>query len=583
MVTIENVTHVLRNSPNAYLVVHPDSPNFTVAYANDAFLASTPFNAESIVNKGTDEILKRFSRGLHSRNALAIRNSLETVLLSKEVDKIATLCSERPGKDNGEIAVMFWIAETYPLFDQQGNVKFIVFTPTDVTDGFDAVKDNRLIMTNDFQKILLADYPDAIFTLDLAGNFISFNKELIELLECPKEELLQSSFRSFIREEDLNFVLTYFKKAVTGEVQNFEHPITTAKGNYRFVKLTTIPIRIKKEIIGVSLIVKDITTLKLAELQIEEHNNQISTILESIADAFYALDRNWMVTYWNKEAENILKKTREEMMGKNIWEIFPGAMSLKYYAAYQKAMNENISVRFEESGSTRDISMEVTVYPSSNGLSVYFKDITQRIKDEAQIVKMMERYNNVSKATSDAVYDLDLLKDELLWGEGFMTNFGHQSGSFTLERWKSLLHPEELAGLFKNIEQNKKNKTTRSIYEYRFRCADGTYKYVLDRSLAEYNQEGVCIRVIGALQDITERINHIQAIEVQNKQLNEISWMQSHLVRAPLAQIIGLVELINYDEEDLSKKILLDKLTTSANDLDSVITEIVRKSKIADR
>ena len=81
--------------------------------------------------------------------------------------------------------------------------------------------------------------------------------------------------------------------------------------------------------------------------------------------------------------------------------------------------------------------------------------------------------------------------------------------------------------------------------------------------------------------DVTERLKYIKAIEQQNERLREISWIQSHMVRAPLARIMGLVEIIkNITENGEEKKRTLDYLLLSANELDDVIKNITDKTRI---
>jgi PAS domain S-box-containing protein len=105
---------------------------------------------------------------------------------------------------------------------------------------------------------------------------------------------------------------------------------------------------------------------------------QISNILESITDAFFALDREWRFTYINQQAEPLLQRTREEMLGKNIWDEFPTAVGSNFDRQYRKAVSEQVSVSFEEYFPLMDSWFEVHAYPSQDGLSVYFHDITER-------------------------------------------------------------------------------------------------------------------------------------------------------------------------------------------------------------
>ena len=100
--------------------------------------------------------------------------------------------------------------------------------------------------------------------------------------------------------------------------------------------------------------------------------------------------------------------------------------------------------------------------------------------------------------------------------------------------------------------------------------------------IAPVQYKGSSANVVIA-NDVTERFKYIKAIEAQNEKLKEISWIQSHIVRAPLSRILGLIPLItslceNAEERDM----MLHYLLTSANELDEVITNITDKSSIDD-
>jgi len=140
-------------------------------------------------------------------------------------------------------------------------------------------------------------------------------------------------------------------------------------------------------------------SLKLAELQqqaflsiereqkakaLEERN----TILESIGDAFFAVDKDWIVTYWNNMAEKTLKKQRSEIVGQNLWEVYPDAVNSKTYDFFQKALKENTDVRFEAAYHAEKDHYETSIYPSEHGLSVYIKDVSNLKKSEIQLRKL---------------------------------------------------------------------------------------------------------------------------------------------------------------------------------------------------
>ena len=145
--------------------------------------------------------------------------------------------------------------------------------------------------------------------------------------------------------------------------------------------------------------------------------------------------------------------------------------------------------------------------------------------------------------------------------------------------WNEKLHPDDRERVEKYSRDVRSAKSGHIQIEYRFRCADGSYKYILDRSYLVMDSAGTPIRIIGAMQDITEIQNYIQTIEDHNSRLKDIAWTQSHVVRAPLARIMGLIDLIqsypNIDEQAQ----LLEHINTSAKELDNIIRNITRKTE----
>jgi len=107
--------------------------------------------------------------------------------------------------------------------------------------------------------------------------------------------------------------------------------------------------------------------------------------LESIRDGFFSVSKDWVVTYWNKEAEDLTGIKREEILGCSLWKTYYRTIPLRFYNLYLKAIKENTPVRFEEHSYHLGKWFEVNAYPTGAGLTVYFKDITERKNAESQL------------------------------------------------------------------------------------------------------------------------------------------------------------------------------------------------------
>jgi PAS domain S-box-containing protein len=121
---------------------------------------------------------------------------------------------------------------------------------------------------------------------------------------------------------------------------------------------------------------------------LKEALSEKSTILESIGDGFFAVDKYWIVTYWNKKAETILGTKKEDIIGRNFWQFYPDLVSTTFYNQFLTAIEKNEVVQFEDYYTILGIWLEVSAYPSGSGLSIYFKDITQRKINEEELKKI---------------------------------------------------------------------------------------------------------------------------------------------------------------------------------------------------
>ena len=153
-------------------------------------------------------------------------------------------------------------------------------------------------------------------------------------------------------------------------------------------------------------------------------------ILESITDAFYTLDREWRFTYLNNEARKLLRLPSDELVGKIIWEEFPGAISTPFYHEYHRAVAENCTVSFEEFYAPLDGWFEVRAYPSVEGLAVYFRNVTERkqaekMRREAEI-HIRQQASLLDKA-NDAIIVRGIDHRIQFWNQGAQRLYGWTS------------------------------------------------------------------------------------------------------------------------------------------------------------
>lgn len=117
-----------------------------------------------------------------------------------------------------------------------------------------------------------------------------------------------------------------------------------------------------------------------AVARLKESEVKYRNLVERITDAFVALDKNWRYTYANKKAAQILNRQQDYLVGKHVWTEFPDRRESVLHKAYEKSMKTQRYTYFEEYYASSSLWLEHHIYPSIEGLSVFFRDITDRKK-----------------------------------------------------------------------------------------------------------------------------------------------------------------------------------------------------------
>lgn len=265
---------------------------------------------------------------------------------------------------------------------------------------------------------------------------------------------------------------------------------------------------------------QDVTELKLLEKERNRYLYSLEDTLNNINEGFYTLNKNMVFTNVNKKFELETGLTKQDIIGKEFHEVFPGSQERTTYKQYQKVLAEKVSVKFEAYWRHFKQWHHVSAYPTQEGIAVYFTDITEKKNNEIRLNEIIERYETVTKATLDVVYDYDVIGDNLIFNtritELMDCDIDHIGGD--LRWWRSLIHPEDREGVLKSQQKVIANKEKIWRYEYRINCGNNHYKYISSQAYYIYNDANEVVRIIGAVKNIDQ----LKRVNEENKRLADI-------------------------------------------------------------
>ena len=235
----------------------------------------------------------------------------------------------------------------------------------------------------------------------------------------------------------------------------------------------------------------------------------ITEILERITEDFFAVDREWRYTYLNGRALRRIQSakgeslTREELLGKSAWEVFPEQVGSVFYRKYHEALREQKSVAFEAYLPLTEEWYDVRAYPSASGLSVYSWDVTERRRTEKALEESHALLHSVVQQSTDAIFVKDTEDRYSLINSPGAEMMGMPVHEIVGKRTNELFPPDVASAL---LEADRWVIDTGQNLTYEERLPGmGVAETFLTTKVPYRDRQGNIIGVIGVARDITER------------------------------------------------------------------------------
>jgi PAS domain S-box-containing protein len=228
---------------------------------------------------------------------------------------------------------------------------------------------------------------------------------------------------------------------------------------------------------------------------------RLATTLESITDAFFTIGRDMRFAYVNAEAERLLQRTRDELLGRDIWSEFPHAVGTIFERSYRRALADNCTVAFEEFYPPLDRWFAVKAYPSPEGLAVYFQDVTQRHRSQQALRESERELRALAESMPQIVWMADVDGNTTYCNQRWLDFTGLSLQESHGTGWARSVHPQDATRALQAWSDARASGADYEL-ECRLRGHDGRYRWMLVRGVPHRDRDGRVTKWMGTCTDI---------------------------------------------------------------------------------
>lgn len=445
-----------------------------------------------------------------------------------------------------------WILE--PVLDEQGEVELLILILVDVTE-----QRQKEIELESFYELS----HDLLCILDDNLVIKNINRAFNTTLGYTKNQVIGTNALEYVHPADTISTKKVIRRLLRQNISTniIAIRLRCADGSYKWIEWTHVLIPEKRVIYAIG---RDITARKQMEDEVERAYTQIKNMLECISDGFYSLDNDWNFTYLNKFVRVTFPGI---LIGKNIWENYPKLKDTIFYEKYYEAKLTGKPVRFEGFAPYSNKWFKVNVYPSPEGLSVYFFDITARKKDEERKDLELKRLTLLINSLPQLVFLLAPDYSIRLANDKFKEIFGEKLD-------------KPCYGIFFDRDEPCEECPTLKVFREQtpiyWECtlSNGMYFGVYENLFYDLNGEPLAIK-IGV--DLTEK-KHTERELARLDRLDLIGKLAAgigHEVRNPMTTVRGFLQMLSQKPKFAEEKKYFDIMVNELDRANSIITEFL--------
>lgn len=354
-------------------------------------------------------------------------------------------------------------------------------------------------------KSLIAAIPDMIFHLDSHGRFLYYKADADELFISPDyfigktvHEVMPEWFAR-LAQAKIDLTLD------TGARQVFEYDLDVSGRGRQFFECRMVPFNLSE----VLATVRNVTARVTLHKEIIEKEAHSRALMEATSDVFILLRKDGIIIDCNEAHAKRLGKTREEIIGKDVFMLLPEDISMERRKNVLRVIKTGKPVFSEDFRG--GFWNEFSIYPifidgrQTDEVAVYAKDISDRKRAEDALKISEDRLKKTIIAANFGIWDWNLVSNDVFFDELYYTMAGYKPDEFPyrLEEFQKRVHPDDLEGVMIAAKHYLDGFSDHFLEEFRFRKKDGNYMWIRGKGrTVERGDNGEPVRFIGTHEDI---------------------------------------------------------------------------------
>jgi len=341
---------------------------------------------------------------------------------------------------------------------------------------------------------------------DPEGNIEYVNKSFSRITGYSPEEVLGKNARIFKTGKTSPEEYKTLWKSVS-EGRSWSGTFVNRKKNREiyYEEAHIVPIvNDKGEVVNLLKVAEDVTEQRKSREMLEQSRLRVLHILESTTDSYVELDDNWRFMYVNQKAEGMLGKSRDDLLGRQIWDIFPETVQSRLFKELHRAKSNQENVALEEYLAAFDVWFEFHVFPDDDTISIYFRDVTQRKRTENRLRESEERFRSTFAQAAVGLAHCSPSGEFLRINDRFCQIVDSTCEELRQSQLEALVHQDDLPRVQEAMRSLLQNETPNFSVEARLRKGEASVWTILTGSMVddEYSKGRYMILVV---EDISLR------------------------------------------------------------------------------